>query len=307
MDTNYKIGILGLGSLGAAYASMAIDVGAQVSFICDEHRKRKYAALAFSVNEQPYHFDCTSNVNEYFDLILITVKIQNLLDALKTLAAFNTKDTIIISVINGLTSEQMIQEALPNAKVLHGYTVKTDGQRHAHQFRYSNRGRIVFGALTEELKLYADQAEVMLNSANIPHQKVDNIEYKLWWKLMLNVGINQSSAILKTPYGEYQNKHVQEVAAAAMMEVVNISKAAGIHLSESDVHDCFSIFKSLDPNNKTSMLQDLDHGRPTEVDIFAGEIIKLGQQYNIPTPINTLLYHSIKYLEDNQLETSSTH
>lgn len=307
MDSKYKIGIIGLGSLGAAYGSMALDNNFNVSFICDESRKHKYATLPFTVNGKSYDFECISDTNNYFDLILITVKIQQLRSALQTLAKFKTENTIIISVINGITSEGIIQESLPTSKVIHGYTVKTDGQRDGHQFSYSNRGRIVFGALNEELKSWADQAELILKAANIPHQHVDNIEYKIWWKLMLNVGINQSSAILSTPYGEYQNQHVQQVAAAAMMEVVDISRAAGVNLSESDVFDCFSIFNSLDPNNKTSMLQDLQNGRPTEVDIFAGEIIKLGKQYGISTPINTFLYHSIKYLESKQLETSVTH
>lgn len=296
---DYKIGIIGLGSLGAAYASMAMDSGFKISFICDQTRKEKYDTIDFTVNGMPYLFNCVADPNNYFDLILITVKIQHLEAALQQLKLYNTKNTIIISVINGMTSEGIISAALTDAKVLHGYTVKTDGQRNNYDFKYSNRGRIVFGAFTSDLNGYADKAEQILKAANIPHQKSDNIEYKMWWKLMLNVGINQSSAILKTPYGKYQDKYVQEVAAAAMREVVLISRKAGVNLNVEDIQNSFSIFKSLDPENKTSMLQDLQAKRKTEVDIFAGEIIELGKKYGIPTPINSLLYNSIKYLEEN--------
>lgn len=303
---SHNIGIIGLGSLGAAYASMAMDTGYKISFICNAERKQRYESIDFSVNGKQYPFTCSSDVNDYFDLILVTVKIQHLTSALDQLRLLNTKDTIIISVINGITSETIIKDALPDAKVLHAYTVKTDGQRKGHQFRYSNRGRIVFGAMSDPLIPWADKAEMILKSADIPHQKVENIEYKLWWKLMLNVGINQSSAILKSPYGEYQNEHVQAVAAAAMKEVVDISKAKGVNLAEEDIENCFSIFTSLNPDNKTSMLQDLEAGKKTEVNIFAGEVIELGKKYNIPTPVNTLLYHSIKYLEENSIENSSS-
>lgn len=303
---SHKIGIIGLGSLGAAYASMAIDANHKISFICDSARKLKYDSSDFSVNGKPYNFHSSSNPHDQFDLILITVKIQQLESALEQLSLYDIKNTIVISVINGITSEDIIKQALPDAHVLHGYTVKTDGQRNGHSFSYSNRGRIVFGALYTDLIPFADKAEQILKLADIPHQKVDDIEYKLWWKLMLNVGINQSSAILKSSYGEYQNQHVQQVAAAAMKEVILISKAAGVNLNEDDIYNSFSIFKSLNPNNKTSMLQDLSAGRKTEVDIFAGEIIALGKKYGLPTPINSLLYHSIKYLEDINSENPNT-
>jgi len=293
----HKVGIIGLGSLGAAYGSMAMDSEYEISFICDQDRIRKYEYIDFSVNGKQYQFHCTDDTTEYFDLILITVKIQQLDSVLDQLKLYNTKETIIISVINGITSEAIISNALPDAIVLHAYTVKTDGQRKGHEFRYSNRGRIVFGAMQKKLESAADKAESIFKAATIPHQKVDNIEYKLWWKLMLNVGINQSSAILNTTYGQYQDPHVQAVASAAMKEVVLISKAVGVNLNEDDIQNSFSIFKSLDPNNKTSMLQDLDAGRKTEVNIFAGEVIRLGKKFGIPTPVNSLLYHSITYLE----------
>lgn len=296
----YKIGIIGLGSLGAAYGSMAMDSNYEISFICDQDRKEKYQSIDFTVNGKGYQFHCTDDTTEYFDLILITVKIQQLDSVLQRLSLYNTSDTIIISVINGITSESIISSALAEALVLHAYTVKTDGQRTGHDFSYSNRGRIVFGAMHTTLNSAADKAETIFKAATIPHQKVDNIENKLWWKLMLNVGINQSSAILKSTYGQYQDPHVQAVASAAMQEVVNISKAAGVHLNPDDIQNSFSIFKSLNPNNKTSMLQDLEAGRQTEVNIFAGEIIALGKKYGIPTPINSLLYHSISYLEEHK-------
>lgn len=54
------------------------------------------------------------------------------------------------------------------------------------------------------------------------------------------------------------------------------------------------------------MLQDLEFGRKTEVDIFAGEVIELGKTFGISTPINSLLYHSIKYIEENNSENSSS-
>lgn len=303
---SYRIGIIGLGSLGATYASMAIDAGQHISFICDHNRKKRYESIDFTVNGKPYDFNCISAIDDYFDLILITVKIHHLEAALEQLKLYNTSDTIIMSIINGIRSEEIIKIALPNAHVLHSYNIKTDGQREGHQFSYSNRGRIVFGAINEGLKHWANKTEAILKTADIPFQQVDNIEYKLWWKLMVNVGINQSSAILNSSYGEYQNEHVQAVAVAAMKEVVEISNAAGINLAEEDMYNSFKIFKSLNPNNKTSMLQDLESGNKTEVDIFAGEIVALGETYNVPTPINVLLYHSIKYLEENSSENSSS-
>jgi 2-dehydropantoate 2-reductase len=120
----------------------------------------------------------------------------------------------------------------------------------------------------------------------------------LWWKFMINVGLNQASAVLHAPYSVFQrSQEARELMESAMREVMTIAKAAKIHLSEQDIEDWYSFMSGLSPQGKTSMVQDIEAGRKTEAGMFAGKVIELGKTYGIPTPVNQTLFRIIKVME----------
>jgi 2-dehydropantoate 2-reductase len=120
----------------------------------------------------------------------------------------------------------------------------------------------------------------------------------LWWKFMINVGINQASAALRAPYSVFQNaQEARELMESAMREVMALANKASVHLSETDLATWYTILARLNPQGKTSMLQDVEAGRKTEVEMFAGKVIELGRHYHLPTPVNERLFDLIKKIE----------
>jgi 2-dehydropantoate 2-reductase len=120
----------------------------------------------------------------------------------------------------------------------------------------------------------------------------------LWWKFMINVGINQTSAVLRATYGMMQDiNEAQELMVDAMREVIEISQKAGVKLTQEDIEECLRIVKGLTPTGKTSMCQDMEASRQTEVNIFAGTVLELGKKYSVPTPVNAMLLRIIKASE----------
>ncbi|WP_233549497.1 ketopantoate reductase family protein [Lysinibacillus yapensis] len=116
---------------------------------------------------------------------------------------------------------------------------------------------------------------------------------------MVNVGINQTSAILRAPYNVFQSvPSSYEWAEATMREVVALSQKIGANLTEEDVASFRPILHNMSPNGKTSMLQDVEAGRKTEVEYLAGTVIELGKKYGVSTPINEQLYKIIRIMED---------
>jgi 2-dehydropantoate 2-reductase len=116
----------------------------------------------------------------------------------------------------------------------------------------------------------------------------------LWTKFMLNVGVNQVSALLKAPYGVFQqSRHARELMVLAAREVVALAQTKGIDIQEADVDYFVATINRLHPESKNSMLQDLEAGRPTEVEAFAGTVLALGQQYQVPTPVSEVLYNAL--------------
>jgi 2-dehydropantoate 2-reductase len=89
--------------------------------------------------------------------------------------------------------------------------------------------------------------------------------------------------------------------ASAMREVVALSEKAGVNLSEEDIEKFHKVLRNVSPQGKTSMLQDIEAGRKTEVEMFAGKMIELGKQLGVPTPINQTLFDSIKKIESEHV------
>jgi 2-dehydropantoate 2-reductase len=86
----------------------------------------------------------------------------------------------------------------------------------------------------------------------------------------------------------------------AMREVMLIAQAQCIDLNEGDIKNWHDVLSDLSPEGKTSMLQDVEAGRKTEVEMFAGKVIELGRRFNIPTPVNETLFQTILALEDSR-------
>jgi 2-dehydropantoate 2-reductase len=120
----------------------------------------------------------------------------------------------------------------------------------------------------------------------------------LWWKFMINVGINQASAVLRAPFAVFQtSREARDLMESAMREVVMLSEKVGVNLSGEDIDKFHEVLHSISPQGKTSMLQDIEAGRKTEVEMFAGKVIELGRQLAVPTPINQQLFDAIRKME----------
>lgn len=297
MNQIYNIHLIGLGGIGAAYAAMAQDAGQNFSIICDTQRKERYEKTGFIVNKKPYQFDYVTESQADVDLILIVVKDGQLDEAIEAIKPYLSGHTIIMSLLNGITSEEIIMKKLNTENIVHAFSMATDAVRYGNAIDYTSKGKIVYGHYAPKQEELARKVEKILVPNGVQTERVDNIEYRMWWKFMINTGINQVSTLLRCGYGAFTEKHVWAIARAAMEEVVTIANHKDIPLSEKDINFTFNILQTMNPDGKTSMLQDVEAGRPTEVDIFAGEVIRLGKKLNIPTPVNQMLFHAIKHIE----------
>jgi len=297
--------ILGLGALGGMYASQLQDMNPEaVKIIADEKRIKSYQNTAFTVNgkSRTFQYVRPETGAPYADLIMVTVKFNALPNAIKDLKSFVGPDTIIISLLNGIGSEELIGNTIGIDHLIHAYGVGMDAVREGTALTYSNMGKIVFGEkITGAAPAKITALKDLFDRAGIPCVNPENMERAMWTKFMLNVGINQASTILNAPYGAFQSpSEARELMKMASREVIQLSLKCGIDLNEDDLKNCLNIIETLHPNGKTSMLQDMEAGRKTEVDIFAGAVMDLGKKYHIPTPVNETFYRIIRFMEEIQ-------
>ena len=297
-----SVGLIGLGGIGGAYAAQALDNHCRLSVICDPGRKARYEAATFKVNGSPYqfHFVDSQSGAGVLDLILVAVKFHQLEAAIDSLRPFVGRQTIIVSLLNGITSEELLAAAIPSTNVVHAVVVGTDGQKNGYEFSYSHKGKIVLGVLPSTRRQLLERTVSILKTTGIHFETPPDMEYALWWKFMVNVGINHTAAILRAPYRHFQTEGpAREIARAGMREVIQIANRKGINLTESDIDKLFDILATFSGDNKVSMLQDIEAGRTTEVEILAGEVLRLGRQLGIDTPVSHFYYHAIRHLEQN--------
>ncbi|MCL2883596.1 MAG: 2-dehydropantoate 2-reductase, partial [Coriobacteriia bacterium] len=239
------------------------------------------------------------------DLVIFAVKSYGLADAISSVQNYVTDQTLILSFLNGISSEGIIAQAFNPQKVVTSMVAGMDSTKSGNSVNYSQVGYVAFGS--EAGRVQNDPADLarlarFFDRVKQPYERQEDVTKPLWWKYMLNVGINQTSALLNAPYRLFQESaYAQEIMLMAMREVAAVGAKLGIGLNEGDIDDAIRIIYTLSPDGKTSMFQDIDARRPSEVDIFSGVLIELAHKHGVPVPVNTFLYNAIKALESQYI------
>ena len=304
-----KIGIIGMGALGLLFGGKMLEASrdgrldAQVSFLMDDARLARYAGARYTVNGVEADYPRTAPRDfGAADLILFATKYTGLPQAIECVAPSVKHDTVFLSVLNGISSERMIAERYGAGHVLYAVAQEMDAQRTGESLRYVNAGRILMGvprggsaALQRDLEAVAG----VFDRSGIHYAVEKDIESRLWSKLMLNVGINQTCMLFDTGYGGalVQDSAARAVLVSAMREVIPVANRAGVPLNENDLAEYLAIVGRLSPEALPSMAQDRRARRPSEVDIFAGEIIRQGRAFGIPTPVNDWILSRVREIE----------
>jgi len=293
--------IVGMGALGLLYGDrIAENLGIDsICFVADEERIKRYQETVFTINGTKKHFIAKSaDAATTVDLVIVATKYNHLSEALDEMKNLVGDATTIISIINGISSEEIIAERFGAEKVLYTVAQGMDAVKVGGKFEYTNFGELRIGTnrsdQDERLKAVID----FFKRAQIPYTTDRDIVHRMWGKFMLNVGINQVCMVYETTYGgALTGKEEWQMMQGAMQEVMTIARAEGIKLSQKDFDEYVALMKTLDPNAMPSMRQDGIKHRPSEVEMFAGKVIELAKKHNIPVPINVILYNKVKAME----------
>ena len=115
---------------------------------------------------------------------------------------------------------------------------------------------------------------------------------------MLNVGVNQVVMVCEGNYGTIQHPgEPRERMIAAMREVIDLSRAEGVPVTEDDLRYYVDLLSNLDPEGMPSMRQDGLAHRRSEVELFSGTVCRLAAKHGIPVPVNEELYATIREME----------
>ena len=125
-----------------------------------------------------------------------------------------------------------------------------------------------------------------------------DIRYRMWAKFLLNVGLNQTCAVYNCTYADVlQPGETNRIMIAAMREVLALAQAEHIALTEAELNHMVGLISTLDPQATPSMGQDRINRNLSEVDEFAGEVIRRAEKHQLLVPTNRYLYDCMKRIE----------
>lgn len=296
-----KTAIVGMGALGMMLGELIQKApgNSRVCFVMDSERYLKNKGRVFTVNgkRQPFVL-ISSDTAAPVDLIIVSTKFNGLVSALDVMENLVGEQTIILSVLNGISSEQIIAGRFGQQRVPGCVAIGMDAMREGHSLQYTKKGKLQLGALCDEQKPALEAIRRFFDATGLPYSVEDNIRQALWNKFMINVGINQACMVYGTTYeGALKTKEVFEAMTQAMREVIMIARKEEVSLTEDDFKKGIGILRTLKPDGYPSMRQDALAKRPSEVEMFAGTVLQIAARHQVPVPVNAFFYQAIKAME----------
>lgn len=298
-----SVAILGAGAVGCyvlwGLADKAAANALQLGVVAEGSRAERLRQNGCTINGQVYHPQVwTPQQAHGVDLLIVALKYGALPGALDSIRTIVSERTVVMSLMNGVDSEELIAAQIGAAHVLPAL-IKVASHRTEDGVRFDPETTIgiIYGELTAPFDSDRVQAvRALFADTGIHFRVTEHIREEIWSKFRLNVCNNLPQAILGAGVGCYRDSvHMKAISDGLCRELEAIAIARGIDLRIADAvsHGC-----AVPATARYSTLQDLDAGRHTEIDMFSGALMRMGKELGIPTPYNEYTYHMIKAMEE---------
>lgn len=288
-----KIGILGAGAVGLALASYIYEVFPNDIYILAKDKYYDRYKDGIIVNDKTYHINVTNSL--VMDYIIISVKNYDLDKALLDLKGFINDNTKILPLLNGIVAHDKIEKYYPNNIVYYGMIRIEANKLSQNKVICSPVTEIAFGnEWNKEITSDLLALKKVFDQSNIVNNIYPDMKRAVWKKWMLNVGINQVSALTGSTYNDMRSEECRNLLSNLMAEVVKIALLEGVNLTMNDHKEFMDDLYTRTSDRVTSLTEDIRNKRKNEVDYFGLTVIELSRKHNIKSPYNEAIYWSLK-------------
>ena len=296
------VGVIGLGALGVLYADQFTRALGKdhVLVLADHDRTERYRreGIWYNGNLCDFQYADAAQVTEPVDLLLFAAKFGGLDAAVETCRHLVGPDTLVLSVLNGIASEEVLGRAYGAEKVIWCVAQKMSAKKEGNRAFCDPTGELAVGLPAGADRAPLERLTAFFDAIGFAYSLPADIRTHMWSKLLCNTGCNQAALVFQCGYGGLQAPgRARDTMTGAMAEVVAVAAAEGVALSQADIDSWVAIIDSFPPDGEPSMRQDGKARRPSEVELFAGTIRRLGARHGVPTPVNDWLYEQIKAME----------
>lgn len=292
--------IVGTGALGSLFAARLAQAGQHVTMLgtwqggIDSIRRNGLRLTDANGLEHQFNIHVTDNPRECVgvEYALVLVKAWQTERAAAQLKESLADDGIAVTLQNGIGNRETLIQSLGLNRVALGVT--TTGATLLGPGLVKAGGD---GTISIERNQALGPLEAALRSAHFDVQVVDDALSLIWGKLVINSAINPLSALLRVPNGEIlERPSAREMMATLALETAQVATAENITLPFHDPVAAAEEVAHRTAANRSSMLQDVLRGAPTEIDAICGAVVRTAQKHEIETPINRACWNLVRAL-----------
>jgi len=301
-----KVAIIGAGAMGSLFGALLTEGGHEV-WLCDiwqDHIKALMQSglkIEWKGENRSVSMKATNDPRQIgeSDLVLIFVKSTQTKSAAESAALLAGRNGWVMTLQNGMGNAETIAEHAPSNRILAGTTAHGATMLEAGSIRHAGAGPTTFGMWAGGEKEFqiAQQIAGQFTQAGIESTAVEAIRPVIWDKLLVNVGINAITALTGIKNGQILDLELtRELSRAAVEEATAVAQAQGIEIRKDPATHVFQVAAAT-AANRSSMGQDVDHRRPTEINAINGFVVREADRLGLPAPVNRALMALVETIE----------
>lgn len=300
-----KIAVVGAGAMGQLFGAHLIAAGQTVTMIdsseavCDEINQE---GIQVRSGNREFHVSAKAmaaqDSGEVFDLVMVFTKGPHTRSAVESIEHLIADETIGISLQNGLGNETPLVEIFGISQTIIGMTDFPSDRAEDGVIYSEPTGHVVLGGLTDDAQARAQLVAGILDESGLNATFDPNVIIPIWEKVIFNAVYNMVSGVTGlTVGGVYDVPEARRLATEILNESLRVGRESGIDINESRIRDSIAHAHRNHADHKTSMLVDIESGRPTEIETIGGAIERVGKNNGAPTPTISAICNLIRIQE----------
>jgi 2-dehydropantoate 2-reductase len=301
-----NITIVGAGAMGSLFGALLAEGGHEVRLldIWQEHVdavNKKGLSVEREGKTRSVVLQASTDLRGVgkADLVIVFVKSSQTEKAAETGRSVLHKDGWVLTLQNGMGNVEAIARVVPASRILAGTTSHGATMLGPGMIRHAGVGPTVIGAWTGEDLSGAQKTAECLTRAGIETTVADDVRSVIWNKLLVNVGINAVTALTGIRNGQLLDLESSRwISRTAVDEAVAVARKLGVRVRDDAVSHVFRIAEAT-AANRSSMGQDVDHRRRTEIGAINGYIVKEAEKLGLPVPVNRTLSGLVETMQEH--------
>ena len=298
-----KILIVGTGALATLFAARLTEAGHTITMLgtwkegLDALNKHGARLIDSNGKEKQFKIQATDDLRDCLDArhVIVLVKAWQTERVAKQLAEYLAEDGVVLTLQNGLGNYETLAQYLGDNRIILG-TI-TIGATLLEAGLVKEGGE---GTISIEQNQALGPLEAALKSAKFKVEIVEDAQSLVWGKLVVNAAINPLTALLRVTNGElFERPSAREMMGRLSQEVAQVARVENIKLPFIDPIAAAVEVARKTAANRSSMLQDVLRGAPTEINAICGAVVRTAQKYGVETPVNWACWKLVKALEIN--------